>query len=88
LCDGELLVEREWQRFERVARLQLARQGRQLLQDGTSFSNSNGLSFLGCDGGFLGGLPGTEFSGGNTTVVFSLLGTSGGTTPIFDCRKP
>jgi hypothetical protein len=56
--------------------------------DGTSFSNADGLSLLSCDGGFLGGLPGHAFSSGDMTVMFSLLGTSGGSTPIFDCRKP
>jgi len=56
--------------------------------DGTSFSNSNGLDLLSCDGGFLGGLPGNASSGSDTTAVFSLIGTSGGATPVFDCRKP
>jgi len=55
--------------------------------DGKSYSQDNALTLLGCDGGFLGGLPGTSSGSSTTSTRFALLGGAQGEVPIFDCRK-
>ncbi len=54
--------------------------------NGASYSSSNPLALLGCDGGLGAGLPGKMFSGGANSFTFSLLGTTTGSTKIFDCQ--
>ncbi len=55
--------------------------------DGSSYSASvsQALSDLSCDAGPLGGLPGTANSSSTGSVSFSLLGTTGGDTPVLSC---
>jgi hypothetical protein len=56
--------------------------------DGSSVSGSaqQVLQDLSCDGGALGGVPGTLWTSSNTSVTFTLLGAgTGGDLPVFSC---
>ena len=57
--------------------------------DGTTFSNSNGLSLLSCgsDAGYI-SLPGDSWSSSDTSVFFSLLSTGSSSfgEPVFNCQ--
>jgi hypothetical protein len=57
--------------------------------DGTSHTNSNGLSLLNCgaDGGYI-SLPGDSLSSTDTAVFFSLLSTGSSSfgEPVFNCQ--
>jgi hypothetical protein len=59
--------------------------------DGKVYSNSNALTLLGCNadaGATLGGLPGVAYSSTNTSISFTLIGTSGtGSLAVFSCQK-
>jgi hypothetical protein len=58
--------------------------------DGTSVSTANPLSLLSCatDGGIFGGLPGDVWSAAGTDLSFGLIGTTGGSQPVFHCARP
>ncbi|HLK94052.1 MAG TPA: hypothetical protein VKZ18_29435 [Polyangia bacterium] len=57
--------------------------------DGTTYSNSNGLTLLSCpDASFFTALPGAGWSDTSTSVSLTLTGVGGsyGSLPIFDCQ--
>jgi hypothetical protein len=56
--------------------------------DGTSYVNANAFDLFSCPEG-LNGMPGCGWSSSDSSVSFSLIGTSGSSgMPIFDCTKP
>jgi hypothetical protein len=56
--------------------------------DGTRYANSNALELFGCPNG-LDGMPGNAYGDSDTSLSFSLLGTSSSSNlSLFDCRKP
>jgi hypothetical protein len=55
--------------------------------DGTTYSNANPLMLLSCPGSDFGGLPGNTTSSSPTSVSFTLLNTSSGSLPVFNCSR-
>jgi hypothetical protein len=54
--------------------------------DGTSYANSNAFSLLSCPGGF-DSIPGSAWSGSDSSVSLTLTGMSSSDLPVFDCGK-
>jgi hypothetical protein len=54
--------------------------------DTSSYSSSNGLALLSCEGG-LADLPGTTWSSGPTSVTFGLIGVGPTASTVIDCAR-